>query len=143
MGRMARIAATLKQKYREEKAALQGVGLSRARMVKNAKDINEIRESLVPGPPKPIAGANVRMLNQQPMTFFSDGSLRNSYGTKPDISGRQLVKLRKRIRRERKARLVPKEKKFKITKVIEPDCGCHIGEANIANHRADCPHAPR
>lgn len=142
MGRLARIAATLKQKYREEKAGLQGVGLSKARMVKNAVDIPEIRGYLTKGgPAKPIEGANVRMMNKQPMTFFTDGSLRNSYGARPELSGRQLVKLRKRLRRARKERLVPKEKAFKITRVVEPDCDCHVGEANIANHRADCPHA--
>lgn len=107
MGRMARIAATLKQKYREEKAKLQGVGISRARMVKNAVDIPEIQGYLKVGhettPAQPIPGANVRMFDKQPMTFFTDGSLRSSYGPKPDMSGRQLRKLRKKVRRARKA----------------------------------------
>ncbi len=122
MGRLARIAATLKQKYREEKANLQGVGLSKARMVKNAKDIPEISGYLAKGPAKPIDGANVRMMNQQPMTFFTDGSLRNGYGARPDLSGRQLRKLRKKIRRNRKAVAQVQGKKakaFTITKVEE------------------------
>lgn len=104
MGRMARIAATLKQTYREEKAALQKVGLSRARLLKNATDIPEFAASLEHGnrPARPIPGANVRMASGQPMTFFTDGSLRNGYGPKPAMSGRQLRMLRKKLRAARK-----------------------------------------
>lgn len=130
MGRLARIAATLKQKYREEKAHLKGEGISQARMIKNAKDIPQISTELqtVAGPAKPISGANVRMHNGQPMTFFSDGSLRNGYGAKPAITGRQFRKLRKQVRRDRKEALKPPTK-----------CSCHVGEANIAYHAPVCP----
>lgn len=104
MGRLARIASTLKQKYREEKAHLKGEGISHARMVKQAKDIPEIAEKLAvgSGPAQAIKGANITMKDGQPMAFFSDGSLRNLYGAKPEISGRQFRKLRKRVRADRK-----------------------------------------
>lgn len=105
MGRLARIAATLKQKYREEKAELQGVALSRARMIKNAKDIPEIAAAIKDhvGPPQPIKGANIRMAGDKPMTFFTDGSLRSSFGPKPEVSGRQFRKRVKMLRRARRA----------------------------------------
>lgn len=133
MGRLARLASTLKQKYREEKAHLKGEGISKARMIKNAKDIPDIADQVKDrtGPARPIDGANVRMMDRTPMTFFTDGSLRSSFGAKPDVSGRQRRKLRKRLRVEMKAR-TPKGTGRK-------KCHCHVGEANIAYHAVDCP----
>jgi hypothetical protein len=100
---LSRIISTLKQKYQEEKAALQGVALSRARMVKQAQDIPEISQALKPGVPKPIKGAHINMAGNKPMTFFTDGSIRSAFGPKPDISGRQFRKQVKALRRARKA----------------------------------------
>jgi hypothetical protein len=109
MGRMARIASTLTQKYHEEKARLKGEGISKARMVKQAKYIPEIATALtVNGPAKPIPGANVKMHDGDPLTFFTDGSLRSSFGAWPDVSPRQRRKAIKRARAGRRCRRMAK-----------------------------------
>ena len=96
---------TLPRKYEEEKAKLEGRGLSRARRMMGAKEIKEVASQLLNEPhiPRPIPGANLRMHDGTRLTFFTDGSLRNSYGPKPKhLSGRQRVKVRKQLRRLRK-----------------------------------------
>jgi hypothetical protein len=78
---MMSIVDVFGEKYRQAKARLQGKAISVARRVKTAKET--IKSSLRPGPPRPVAGAYVRMLDGRPMQFYTDGSLRHALGAKP------------------------------------------------------------
>jgi hypothetical protein len=94
----------ISQAYQEEKARLTGRAHSKARLLLPALYIPEVSKYLRRGAPQPVPGANIICLDGTRLTFFTDGSLRNSYGRKPAISGRQRRILRKRMRRLLKAR---------------------------------------
>lgn len=97
---------TFKEKLAEVKAELKGEARSRARMVKQAKDVPELAERLngakgvaYVGAPRPIAGATIRMVDGKRMTFFNDGSLRHAHGVKPGKAARKALKRMRRRER--------------------------------------------
>lgn len=88
---------------KEVQAEQKGEARSRARMIKQAHDIPELRKALdahADGAARPIQGAGVRMLDGTPMQFFSDGSLRHPFGRKVTKAARKKIK---RMRHERQA----------------------------------------
>ena len=92
------IAAELKRNFLEEKARLEGKGISRARMIKQAKDIPGIADKLTPweGAPRSL-GQGVRMQDEKTMVFYSDGSIRH-------VLGKRLIKAeRKALKKARRA----------------------------------------
>lgn len=95
----------LRKHYKEERAKQDGVAVSQARMVKQAKDIPEVRKQLAavegPGGSQPIPGAGLRMLDGKPMQFFTDGSLRHALGKRVGKAARKAMK---RARRDERAK---------------------------------------
>jgi hypothetical protein len=92
------IAAELKKNFREEKARLEGKAISRARMIRQAKDIPGLAEKLTPGEGVPRStGTGVRMMDGKTMVFYTDGSVRH-------VLGKRLIKAeRKALKRARRA----------------------------------------
>lgn len=89
---------TLRRKYQEAKAELTGQAISKARLIKRLVDIDQGR--LKDGPAQPT-GVVLKMLDGQPMMYYSDGSLRRVLGKKRPhgVSARQMrraVKARRR-----------------------------------------------
>lgn len=101
MGRLTGIGRELRENYDREKARIKGEARSQARMVKAAKDIEGIAESLTSGPAKPIQGAGVRMKDGKPMVFHTDGSLRHAHGRAIGKAARKLLKKARQEQRRR------------------------------------------
>lgn len=78
------LGKSLSQNYREAKAGLTGKAISRARMIKALRDIDEslLRKPGTPGAPKPTHIV-LRMMDGKPMVYFTDGSLRHILGRAP------------------------------------------------------------
>jgi hypothetical protein len=89
------------QHYREEKAKATGVAVSRARMIKQLKDI--LKDWKRPGQPRPPQPTNVtiRMMDGRLMVYFDDGSLRHVMGRSASRAASK--KARRALRRERRA----------------------------------------
>jgi hypothetical protein len=82
-----------KKHHAASKADLEGKARSKARIVKQLRDIDSSQIEV--GPAKPT-GVVVRMLDGAPMRFHSDGSLRHAMGFKP---GKKVRKAMKKARR--------------------------------------------
>lgn len=96
IGRARQAWRVFRQQLRQVKAEQQGVGISRARILHQAKDIPEIKSQLAmvegPGGAQKIPGAMTRMLDGKPMAFYTDGSLRHAFGRKVGKAARKLQK---------------------------------------------------
>jgi|SRR6185436_2572307 len=110
---------TLKHKYREAKAQLEGKAISKARLIKTltAIDFSQLLSRRAPRRvgdrrltfkermqwlydhrPRPTS-VGLRLMDGRPVVFFSDGSLRHAYG-------RAVAKAaRKKLKRERRRRM--------------------------------------
>ena len=91
----------LKNNYKEEKVKLEGKALSKARLIKEWKDVPALAAAClkVEGPPQPIEGAVVRTSDGKPMQYFSDGSLRHAFGRRLMKAERRALKRAKRVKR--------------------------------------------
>jgi hypothetical protein len=81
----------LRDNYRKAKAQIDGKAMSAARLVYNGLHVPGLDIVTGKGPrvARPIAGAFVRMMDGDPMQYFTDGSLRHALG-KPDKKQRRL-----------------------------------------------------
>lgn len=91
------VLGNFKRNFEIEKARLSGTARSRARMIKQAKDVPGLADRLVPGGgiSRPTGDA-VRMLDGKPMVFFTDGSLRHLVGKKTTKAARKALKRARR-----------------------------------------------
>ena len=89
------VLSTLKRHFKEAKAELRGLAISRGRRVKPLSEINSGERDKLAGcgenRPAPTT-VGVRMLDGKPMTFYNDGSIRHAFG-KP---GRKAAKKARR-----------------------------------------------
>ncbi len=81
----------LADNYRKAKAEIAGQAVSKARLVFNGLHVPglDIVKGKGPRVARPIAGAFVRMMDGDPMQYFTDGSLRHALG-KPNKKQRRL-----------------------------------------------------
>jgi hypothetical protein len=120
---MIRKAAKLfSQNLKEVRAEQRGEGISKARLILQAREIPGIAKDLVhrTTPPRPIANGYVLSMDREAYQFHTDGSLRRVVGRKPNLSGRQLRKARKLVRRlQKEGKLTSKRPETQITVVAD------------------------
>jgi hypothetical protein len=78
-----------RQHFREAKAELQGVAISKARLLPSQAPVADHT-----GPPAPT-NVGVRMRDGAPMRYFTDGSIRHATGFKPGKAARKAAKRRR------------------------------------------------
>ena len=84
-----------------------------AKLILQAKNIEQLDKMLEPGAPKAIPGAIVRTEDGALYCFATDGSLRHANGRKPDKAER------KRLKRERRRFAAVKRKPTFTIKKLE------------------------
>lgn len=100
------VFSEFKRNYVKAKGEITGEAKSVGRLVLGLRYIRQLAGQLTGGvtgkkfkPPKPIAGAYVRMLDGRPMQYWTDGSLRHVGGPKLGKAGRKTLKRRKQAAR--------------------------------------------
>jgi hypothetical protein len=123
-----KVAATFKENLKQVRAEQRGEGISKARLILQARDVpgigaqmdNPVANRIRVGGPRPIANGYVLSLDKEAYQFHTDGSLRRVVGPKPNLSGRQLRKARKLVRRlQKEGKLTSRKPGAQITVVAD------------------------
>lgn len=93
----------LRDNYRIAKAEIAGQALSRARLVFNGHHVPGLNMITGTGPrvAKPIAGSFIRMMDGDPMQYYTDGSLRHALGKPDKVQRRLRIKARRKMAADR------------------------------------------
>lgn len=87
-----KLLTELRKNYKEAKANLSGQAVSRARRIKPLAEIVGANFAAVKDGPVRPTSAQVRMIDGEPMRYFTDGSLRHATGYKPGKAARKARK---------------------------------------------------
>ncbi len=91
-----------------------------ARFIKAAQDVPEVAAKLQPGKPQ-FTGAGLRTLDNEPMVFFTDGSLRHAQKLVKGKAARKTFKAYRRVAREVLARANKVSISIQVTPYTEED----------------------